>query len=567
MLLKGAPSDTTLLVLSALSGVVFHHGYARRVEIDFNVWRLLGIGAIQCIFFGWWSVKIWELSLASTLQELSFCLFSFILGLTSSILIYRGYFHRLGKFPGPFAARLSSFWTVRKSSGEFKFHRNLEALHRQYGDFVRIGPRLLSINRADALPELMALNKGVWWSHTGNDHTKLSFSLSRSPEDHKQRRRPWEQAFSTQSLEKFDDDIQEIIGIFIQQTKEQETIDVPAAMGRTSFDVMGLVGFGRSFDNTIQGVAHPALVAMRKAHYVLGSLRWVPWLMLMLSHLPGGSDFVPFLDLCANVVHDRQAQYKSDKNLEKDFNDRKDVMAYLLDAMNEGGPAAPPTQEAMNAESRVMIAAGADTTQSVLANMMWYLAASPSALRKLQGLLDAVFPEGPDSFSYNKLIGNSEAVEWTDAFINETMRLRPAGISGNPRTTGPEGLIIPKSEFGPEVWVPGGVDVLAPTWVIHRDERCFGRADEFIPDRWISDSAVLCDKRGHFPFSIGKHACVGKPLAVRELRSMLARVALTFDVRFPENCDSQSYEQTIMDAFTMTLPPFSLVFKERNKAK
>ncbi|KAH8194127.1 hypothetical protein TruAng_011709 [Truncatella angustata] len=505
MLFSQEPSGATLLGLSALAGLVFHHAYARRVEIDFYVWSLLGLAAVQGLVIVLWAVNIWQVPFPAALYILVKCMLSFSASLVGSILIYRGYFHRTGKFPGPVAARFSSLWTVRKSSGEFKFHQRLSDVHSQYGDFVRIGPRLVSITRAEALPQLMALGKGVWWSHTGSDHTKQSFSLSRVPEDHKQRRRPWELGFSERSIERFDPDVQEIIGIFLQQAEEQEVVSVPAAMGRLSFDITGLVGFGRSFESSSRQVAHPGLVAMRKAHYVLGSLRWMPWLMYFLSKLPGGgSDFVPFLDLCAGVVHDRQARYRAEKASGIDGDeDRKDVMAHVLEAMDEGGPGANSTAEALENDSRAMIAAATDTTQSALANALWFLAAEPALLQRFQKVLDKVFPGGADSFTYAKLIGNNETLEWVDAIIHETLRLRPSGISGNPRVTNPEGLLIPESEFGPEVFIPGDVDVLAPTWVIHRDERWFARPLEFLPERWLQGSTIHTDRNGFFPFNIG----------------------------------------------------------------
>lgn len=57
--------------------------------------------------------------------------------------------------------------------------------------------------------------------------------------------------------------------------------------------------------------------------------------------------------------------------------------------------------------------------------------------------------------------------------------------------------------------------------------------------------------------------CVGKPLAVREMRSIIARVAMNFDLEFAPGQNWQQYEQNILDLFTMTLPPFHVVFKER----
>ncbi|KAH8646678.1 cytochrome P450 [Xylariales sp. PMI_506] len=318
---------------------------------------------------------------------------------------------------------------------------------------------------------------------------------------------------------------------------------------------------------------------MRKAHYVLGSLRFSPWLMDFLSGLPGGGggDFAPFLRMCAEVVRERRAQHIAEKKGGAggggDGGGRKDVMAWLLAAM-DAGSGGPPTEAALNAESRVMIAAGADTTQSALANALWYLAASPATMRRTQAVLDALFPDGPESFRYARLIASAEAVGWVDAVISETLRLRPPGVSGNPRVTERRaGFWVPAAaaaatagpEQGSEVWIPGDTEVLVPTWVIQRDERWFGRPKEFIPERWLEGSPVLCDKAAYFPFNVGKHACVGKSLAMMELRSMVARVALAFDLEFPKGEDWEGYEDGIQDTFTMTMPPFHLIFKTRPK--
>jgi cytochrome P450 family 628 len=65
--------------------------------------------------------------------------FIFLSGLYSSILIYRAAFHRLNRFPGPFAARLSNFYVTRLSIKKFQLFEEIQKLHEQYGDIVRVG--------------------------------------------------------------------------------------------------------------------------------------------------------------------------------------------------------------------------------------------------------------------------------------------------------------------------------------------------------------------------------------------------------------------------------------------
>lgn len=64
---------------------------------------------------------------------------SFLLGMTSSILIYRGFFHRLNRFPGPFVARLSNVYASWLAIKEEHMYLEVQKLHKKYGDIVRIG--------------------------------------------------------------------------------------------------------------------------------------------------------------------------------------------------------------------------------------------------------------------------------------------------------------------------------------------------------------------------------------------------------------------------------------------
>lgn len=139
MLLETVLSDKTIIGLSALGGVLFHHVYARRVEVDFMALRLIGVAIASCFLMTLWFINVWNLPLLTALSKLGLSVSAFLTSLTSSILIYRGFFHRLRNVPGPFAARFSAFWTVKQSSGEYKFHRKLHNWHREHGDVVRIG--------------------------------------------------------------------------------------------------------------------------------------------------------------------------------------------------------------------------------------------------------------------------------------------------------------------------------------------------------------------------------------------------------------------------------------------
>lgn len=98
--------------------------------------------------------------------------------------------------------------------------------------------------------------------------------------------------------------------------------------------------------------------------------------------------------------------------------------------------------------------------------------------------------------------------------------------------------------------IPEGTGITITPYVIHRDARYFSpRPDEFWPERWSvtsknlpSEAAVaakeqvvedwVLDRAAYIPFSYGPGNCVGKSLALVELRYIIAMLVWRFDFDF-----------------------------------
>lgn len=65
----------------------------------------------------------------------------------------------LNRFPGPFWARLTDIWRYIDVKGRRPELTHI-ALHRRYGDIVRLGPRTLSFADPEATKVIYGLNKG-----------------------------------------------------------------------------------------------------------------------------------------------------------------------------------------------------------------------------------------------------------------------------------------------------------------------------------------------------------------------------------------------------------------------
>jgi cytochrome P450 len=66
--------------------------------------------------------------------------------------------------------------------------------------------------------------------------------------------------------------------------------------------------------------------------------------------------------------------------------------------------------------------------------------------------------------------------------------------------------------------------------------------------------------RPHF-FSLG---CVGKQLALMEMRLVIAHIALEFDLAFAPGETGEAFDRDAKDTFTFNVGPLMLDFKPRS---
>lgn len=69
------------------------------------------------------------------------------------------YKHGLHRYPGPFLASITDWWRLVDVYGR-RSEVTHRALHKKYGDVVRLGPNTLSFSSPKALKTIYGLNKG-----------------------------------------------------------------------------------------------------------------------------------------------------------------------------------------------------------------------------------------------------------------------------------------------------------------------------------------------------------------------------------------------------------------------
>lgn len=110
-----------------------------------------------------------------------------------------------------------------------------------------------------------------------------------------------------------------------------------------------------------------------------------------------------------------------------------------------------------------------------------------------------------------------ENLTFTRAVLSESMRFYPpAWALGRQATADVEagGVCIPKETV-----------VLLSQWVVHRAEKWWPQAEQFLPERWLdAESTAARPRWAYFPFGGGPRQCIGESFAWMEAILVLATV-------------------------------------------
>ncbi|KAL2886410.1 putative sterigmatocystin biosynthesis P450 monooxygenase STCB [Ceratocystis lukuohia] len=166
------------------------------------------------------------------------------------------------------------------------------------------------------------------------------------------------------------------------------------------------------------------------------------------------------------------------------------------------------------AEALDHMAAGIDTTGDVLCFLMWELS-QPHSIH-VQKLLQKELRDKPKA-SFDEL-------PYLDAVINEGLRCFPAIPMSLPRYVPSGGRTIDGYSL------PERTIVSCQAYSVHRlNPRIFPDGDCFAPKRWLAAEGDADRRRLQFAFSVGGRGCIGKHLAMAEMKTLIRNVYSTFN--------------------------------------
>ncbi|KAJ2556157.1 hypothetical protein EV175_002112, partial [Coemansia sp. RSA 1933] len=453
----------------------------------------------------------------------------------AGVMIRRSYITPLRKIPGPILNRFSNMPLIYNNVLG-RYHTYVQRLHETYGDVVRIGYNKVSISSLAELKRILSTHefrKGQMYEYNGL-LVANSFSAT-DPEISKARRRQIGNSYSLASVRQYEDKILEhgILSLMAHwdlQLAERKGTDKKARVNYyygfhgMAFDVIGILGFGRSFnvittgDTTIIEQVYKTLkVGILQSSMPLGNYMHRLFRDMVKARYTLAMDTL-------QTIKKRKAENAAAQT--KDISAaHSDVLQRLVDA-HDPVTGEKMDDEAVKAEMSIMLVAGTDTTSNTLVWATLCLLHYPAVYARLKHEIRSAFPDRSTVIRYDAARTN---VPYLTAFLYEVLRMYPA-VSGHlPRRVPLEGACLANI-----YQVPHGTELCISIGACHRNPSVWTDPNTFDPERFMGPDAE--DRiRNVMAFSSGVRNCIGRFLGLVELFTTMANLVHKYDFSMPDD--------------------------------
>ncbi|KAH7371360.1 ent-kaurene oxidase [Pyrenochaeta sp. MPI-SDFR-AT-0127] len=255
------------------------------------------------------------------------------------------------------------------------------------------------------------------------------------------------------------------------------------------------------------------------------------------------------------IVKERQEAAKNDPNWQQP----DDMLQWLLNRSDEYGTL--PVEQLVSVQLGLIFGA-IHTTSMTATNVLFTLAVMPGDSDLLREEMRHVLAANDNKFT-NKAM---QQMEKLDSYMKEVMRLFPLGTSNFGRRV-LKGITLSNGQH-----IPPGVMIEAPTLEIYIDPAYYPDSATFDGLRHfkLRSGSKAADARHQFvianetnlSFGYGNHACPGRFFATNEIKMILARLILDYDIKMPDNGKQERYQPIEFGPFITPAPGNMLMFKK-----
>ncbi|EUC27580.1 hypothetical protein COCCADRAFT_111322 [Bipolaris zeicola 26-R-13] len=257
---------------------------------------------------------------------------------------------------------------------------------------------------------------------------------------------------------------------------------------------------------------------------------------------------------------------------ESDQKNSDDMLQWLMDRAKSSNISMDISS--LIRQQLTLTVAAIHTTAMTATNSLFCLAAMPEYIEPLREEIQTVLDDNGGSLTPRAL----QQLVKLDSFIKEVGRWYPFSISKQKKPNKP-----PPASFARYVHksftlsngqhIPAGVIVEVPSDAVSFDATIFTNPDDFDGFRFhkIRENASTAElARSQFVsanerdmlFGYGKHACPGRFFAANEIKTVLVRMILDYDVVMPDG-RTERYEPIQVDRQIMPNPSNSLLLRRR----
>jgi cytochrome P450 len=369
----------------------------------------------------------------------------------------------------------------------------------------RMGPaRVYFINHPDLIRDILVVNADKFIKGRALQRAQKLLGkglLTSENEFHLRQRRMIQPAFHRTRIAEYARSMTEYADRMADDWQDGEEYDIDQEMMRLTLQIVGKTLFDADTDEDAGDVG-------KAMETIIGMFNF---LVLPFSEIleklpfPHTIRFNRARKLLDNII------YKIIDERRASGEDRGDLLSMLLMAQDEDDGTGM-TNEQVRDEVMTLFLAGHETTANALTWTFYLLSQNPDAEAKLHAELDAVLNGRAAT------IDDLAALKYTEHVLAESMRLYPpAWAIGR--------FAVADHELGGYT-IPKGSTVLCSPFILHHDARFWDRPNEFIPERWGSQSVKEAGQKNiYFPFGGGVRRCIGESFAWTEGILLLATLA------------------------------------------
>ncbi|KAF4449235.1 hypothetical protein F53441_7454 [Fusarium austroafricanum] len=445
----------------------------------------------------------------------------------------------LSKVPGPWYAPFTTLH-LRYLFSTGEIWKLVEKSHAKHGPICRLGPRHVWVSDKDSLKQILStidLPKVAMYAEISRDKKSPGLFGEIRFDPHKRLKRFLSPAFTVGYVDNLEMIFRGVMRDLLQQyslrleqslsAEHKIETDLMDDLHKAALDIMGESSFSKGFGQvkpnpasedkhmdevwgSIPRAIFDGLADRYKYVYVKRFLRRLG----LNVEFDWPKEMTTAID---SIVQQRSGEK----------GDSSDLLQHLI----ENGKR-PDTQEMMTSRDILdqmseILLAGSETTSGTIACLFLELARNPRVRAKLLESLPAVSHDDFEDILVSKTVRSGAEYSYLEACIKENLRMHPIA-SEMGRRTGDKWVNLMGYDLPPHTVVSASYRDL------HRNEDYWPDAMSFIPERWLEDDQrgdyPAADTTAYFPFSAGRHSCIGINFAWAEMRMIAANILSRYDI-------------------------------------